>query len=356
MESDVNSKNNTMTHSVIINSIGTAKPVASKILADAFEISQELITKLIYGAPSVLLHKVDENLAQKANQTLSQLGLEVSVKESSIEIPVNNETYEISVYLEDIERLPTVTRQVSDFLGCTLKEAFHLLAEPSGIVIGGVSKATVTAFSKRVDARVVASQIEKDTYTIKVHSGENTLKQQISEELGVEVYPFVNVSYTKSQQLWRKYGTSNKLIICNESHQRYELLLEKVINTNPRYREALTQTIGMPVEIIDTVLNNLPVQLDEGLTIQESINHIESYKDFGLICSCRMLDTSDTQMHIDEVVNIEETQKLLSQFVPENQLPENEGQSWSSPFIKKLIARYIESKLTEIKQPLELTN
>jgi len=61
-----------MTSSVIIDSIGTAKPIASKILSDAFEIPQELITKLIYGAPSVLLHKVDEKIANKATKTLSQ--------------------------------------------------------------------------------------------------------------------------------------------------------------------------------------------------------------------------------------------------------------------------------------------
>lgn len=344
-----------MTSSVIINSIGTAKPIASKILSDAFEIPQELITKLIYGAPSVLLHKVDEKLADKATKTLSQLGLEVSVQDASVSVSTNNASYEISVYIEDIEALPTVTRQVSDFLGCSLKEAFHLLAEPSGIVIGGVSKATVDAFSKRVDARVVASQITNDTYTITIQPDEDILVQQISKELKTKEYPFVNISYTDSQRIWRKYGTSNKITICNESHLRYELLLEKVNPSNPRYKETLTTTIGMPEEIIDTVLANLPVQLEEGITIQETIALIETYKMAGLQCSCRPLPTTDTQVNINPIVNLEATQNLLSQFIAEDQLPSKEGQSWTSPYIKKLIARYIESKLTEIQTPLEIT-
>ncbi|WP_299675046.1 hypothetical protein [uncultured Dokdonia sp.] len=344
-----------MTSSVIIDSIGTAKPVASKILSDAFEIPQELITKLIYGAPSVLLHKVDKTLAEKATTTLSQLGLEVSVQDASVSIPVSNASYEISVYIEDIEALPTVTRQVSEFLGCSLKEAFHLLAEPSGIVLGNVSKATVDAFSKRVDARVVASQVAKDTYTITVQPDEKLLQEQISKELNTKEYPFINISYSDSQHIWRKYGTSNKLTICNESHLRYELLLEKVTTSNPRHKETLMTTIGMPEEIIDTVLTNLPVQLEEGITIQEAITQIETYKATGLHCACRALATTDTQVHIDPIIDLEATRNLLSQFITEDQLPSKEGQSWSSPFIKKLIARYIESKLIEIQTSIEIT-
>jgi len=341
-----------MTSSVIIDSIGTAKPIASKILSDAFEIPQELITKLIYGAPSVLLHKVDEKIANKATKTLSQLGLEVRVQDASIPVPTDTTTYDISIYIEDIALLPLITKQVSEFLGCGLKEAFHLLTQESGIVIGGVSKATVDAFSKRIDAKVVASQASKDTYTISVDTTDKSLLKQLCSELKT-MPPFINIPYKTSQNLWRKYGSNSHLSILNESHQRFEIVLENVVATHPEYRKTLLEKVGMPEAIIDTVLQNLPVQLEEGLPIQEAIQVIEDYKENGLACSIKPLPTADCSIEI-EITDLESTQSLLSQFVSKDQLPVVEGQKWTSPPLKRLIVRYVEEKLNNIETTSEI--
>jgi ribosomal protein L7/L12 len=342
-----------MTSSVIIDSIGTAKPIASKILSDAFEIPQELITKLIYGAPSVLLHKVDKKIANKATETLSQLGLEVSVQDASIPVPTDTTTYDISIYIEDIALLPLITKQAGEFLGCGLKEAFHLLTQESGIVIGGVSKATVDAFSKRIDAKVVASQANKDTYTISVDATDKSLLKNICAELKTTP-PFINIPYKTSQNLWRKYGSNSQLSILNESHQRFEIVLENVVATHPNYRKALLEKVGMPEDIIDPVLHNLPVQLEEGLPVQEAIQVIEDYKNDGLNCSIKPLATSDCRIRIDTIIRLEDTLNILSQFVSKEQLPSKEGQSWTSPPLKRLIARYVEAKLNDIETTSEI--
>ena len=47
--------NTTLNNTVIINSIGTANPIASSLLADAFKIPQEVILKLLYNTAAPLI-------------------------------------------------------------------------------------------------------------------------------------------------------------------------------------------------------------------------------------------------------------------------------------------------------------
>ena len=199
----------------------------------------------------------------------------------------------------------------------------------------------------------MASQANKDTYTISVDATDKSLLKNICAELKTTP-PFINIPYKTSQNLWRKYGSNSQLSILNESHQRFEIILENVVATHPSYRKTLLEKVGMPEDIIDPVLQNLPVQLEEGLPVQEAIQVIEDYKNDGLNCSIKPLATSDCRIRIDTIIRLEDTLNILSQFVSKEQLPSKEGQSWTSPPLKRLITRYVEAKLNDIETTSEI--
>ena len=102
-----------MNHTVVINSIGSATPRVSKVLSDVLKVPQEYMLRLLYNAPSVLFQKVDEDTALKAEDTLTKLGLEVSVCSKEDKVDLATELVDISVSFEDILQLPKVTEQLA---------------------------------------------------------------------------------------------------------------------------------------------------------------------------------------------------------------------------------------------------
>ena len=206
-------KNYQMENTVIINSIGTAKPSVSKILSDAFKMPQEFILKLLYNAPSVLFQKVDLDLAKNAETILSKLGLEVAILDKEESISITNEQVEVSLFFEDILKLPQVIQQLSEFLGCKPAESLNILLAQPSIVLGGVSEATAEALQKRIDASVCYSNPRKDLFTVYIEDNfpKNDFKRLISkinkpsEEIANGATLIKNISYSESSAIWREH-------------------------------------------------------------------------------------------------------------------------------------------------------
>ncbi|MFK7749094.1 MAG: hypothetical protein AB8B65_11935 [Kordia sp.] len=353
-----------MENTVIINSIGNATPGASKVLSDALKVPQDYILKLLYNAPSILFQKVDEDTAQKAEDTLTKLGLDVSICTKEDEIDLRTESIDISVSLDDILLLPKVIEQLSVFLGCKQSEVLNLMLNEPSIVLGNVSVATAEALQKRTDANVHFSNPRKDQYTILISkkAAETQLRniEKVIKTKAIEkenAYVFENISYDHSQLLWRQYQANKAVKLINQSHQLVSVVLADFDVSNEAHAAFLIEKVGMPKEILEDVHAALPISLFENINRKQAKTIIADCAAIGLNTTIEQDFNFKKKLQIENIEDLENVTKILAQFIDNEDLPKENATNWTSKEeVPPLIARYLLAQLEQVTCNPEIIN
>ncbi|WP_046758282.1 hypothetical protein [Kordia jejudonensis] len=353
-----------MENTVIINSIGTATPGASKVLSDALKVPQDYILKLLYNAPSILFQKVDEDTAQKAENTLTKLGLDVSICTPEDEIDLTTELIDISVSLNNVLLLPKVTEQLAEFLGCKQSEVLTLMLNEPSIVLGNVSVATAKALQKRTDANVHFSNPRKDFYTILISKeAENTQLRSIEKVLKTKAYETASayviedVSYDNSQLLWRQYQSNKAVKLLNQNHQLVSVMLQDFDVTNQAHAAFLVENVGMPTEILEEVHAALPIVLFENLNRKNAETVLADCTSIGLTTTLEKDFNFKKKLQVNDIEDLEKVTQILGQFIPEKNLPKAKTTNWTSnDEVPPLIARYLLAQLEQVTCNPEIIN
>jgi hypothetical protein len=341
---------------VIIRSIGTAKPSVGKVLADVLGVSNELVVKLLYRTPSVLFQQVEEELAANTQALLVQLGLEVEVTAATDPLPEPPALYDLAIFLPNPLEINKVNSQLAEFLGCKEQESLALLLKDPAVVLGGVSAATAAVLSQRVDAEVIITSPATDLYTIKILNKEAAFLNQLDAALknaGLTVNIHAkdtveDVDYTTSQQVWQRMAGAKGIEIYNQSFLRYEIILNSVDENNPAYRQALTTSVGMPPEIIDEVLQQLPVQLHDSVNRQTVQELLQEYNAAGLHCSVAKIPFGNQQLTVENIDHAEQAEAILNQ-VFKNVLIKKETKKWVAPeAVSPVLGRLLAQQLQQI--------
>jgi hypothetical protein len=323
---------------VVIDSIGSASPAAAKIISDSIGIPMEAMCKLFYNTPAVMFTDIEEQFATETVKLLKQLGLQASLLDGEEPLPPKPQMVDIGIYIHEASLLPLVCEQVAAFVGCNKKEALHLLVQEPCVILGNVSETTAEAFQERVAAEVFTSIPMEDKYTIIVDTEDALMLKQLQ---GAFDYAKLNVDlsttkyvdgldYRTSHDLWRKYQGANIIKLRNECLERFEVVLETVDLGNESFRSALTEMVGIPAEVIDQVLENLPVQLDASVHSSNLAQLMAKYKEAGLECSSAKVPISQFNVKLTAIDDLEKTNVLLGQFFAKKTLP-TKVEEWTTP-------------------------
>ena len=337
---------------ILIKSIGTANPNVSKILAEAFQINHEMLARLLYNAPAVFLEQADEAIANKALEILTQLGLEVELLEANAELPKKSEPLDLAVYVKDPLKMMVVAQQLSEFMGIAENDAMQLLLNEPSVVLGGVSLATAEVLKNRLDAEVIASNPKTDLYTIEITSDKSDFLTNFNAALKqVGIQPeklqkqIENVSYEQTQALWKRFPNSKEFLIYNQSYQRHQIILEDFDLYKDEVKSFLTQTIGMPNEILADIHQNLPVVLDESVNHIERDQKLEQYQQNGLQCESKAIPFGKYKITVKNIQNQEKVAQVLTQFYKDAVI-KNNTEKWTAPApMCTILNRYLEKQL-----------
>jgi hypothetical protein len=339
---------------VIIQSIGTAKPSVGKVLADVLGVSNEQVVKLLYCTPSVLFRQVEASLAAQTAELLGQLGLTVQVTDANSPLPATPTLYDLAVFLSNPLQLVAVGQQLAAFLGCTEQEALNLLLQDPPVVMGGVSEATAQALSQQITAEVVMANPKAEKYTVQLCSNDAAFARQWAtacQGLGLQPQPggrsVTDVDYATAQQLWQRLGANKGVAIYNQGFLRYEIILNSINYGNPAWRPMLTDTVGIPADIVDEVANNLPVQLNDSLNRHDLQQLLAQYQAAGLQCSFAKLPFGNQQLTVAEISQPTEAAAILSQFYGPTTL--GNSNQWQAPKpISPVLGRLAAHQLEQI--------
>jgi len=338
------------THAIIIDSIGTAVPAAVKPLADKLEMPFEFILKLIYNAPTVFAKNLEEDAAQKVVAILKHIGLEARATNDPNQLNIGVPTpLDICVYVHDVAKLNNTVQVLSDFLGAPKEETFNLLNRYPAVVLGGVSQATATALETRIDAEVVTANPKATPYMLEVLTDDKMLHHQLTRYLGnynitpETTDPLVvrDLTYVQSQEVWKQFQSTQAIRLSNQAFERFTVTLEGIDAQNPQHRTILIQQVGMPEEILDEVLESLPIQLHDSVSTQKIDAMLDSYQQAGLQCSKARIDNGPRKLVVEEWEDKEKVRAVLERFVPAEELPRNLQAPWQSPVpLTDLMSRY----------------
>lgn len=338
---------------VIIQSIGTANPGTAKVMADSFGISHELFLKLLYNAPAVFLDKIEDPVAEKTADLLRRLGLEITCQETGEPLPEKGEPLDVAVYVNNPMELTKVAGELSVFIGCKESEALQLLLNEPSVVLGGVSLATAKALQSRISAEVITSNPRADHYTIEVVSIEPVMLNQFTASLKNMGFVFdstktkmiADLTYRQAQDIWNKYNHVARLLIYNQSYRRYNIELNGFDPEDAAQTTFLINEIGMPAEILNEVHANLPVLLDESVSINTMLTRLEEYTQAGLRCAAVPLPFGKYKLSVNNITDKKRVQEIVSQFYKDTVIP-GSAQEWTAPQpLNNVLNRYLQKQL-----------
>lgn len=346
---------------IIILSVGTATPKVIQALSEAFEINKELLFKILYNAPAVFLDHADEALAEKAFTILTELGLEVLIQNTDEEAPVQKESLDIAVHINDPVKLSTVNKQLSEFLGCTENESLQLLLNDPCVVLGGVSMATAESLQKRIDAEVIASNPKMDLYTIEFTADSENERLKLinlikNKEITIpegETRWVRNLNYNQMNQFLTRYRSQNDVKIYNQSYSRFRILLENFDLKNTSQTNFLVNEIGMPTEVLSEIHANLPVLLDESVNYGTLEEKLTLYRQAGLTCSEEQIPFGKYVISVRNITDSGKTREILSKFYKDVHL-DKITDVWKAPLsLGGTLSRLLEKQLEYIGCEIE---
>ena len=341
--------------SVIINSIGKANPSVGGVLSKVLSIPAEVVLKLIYCAPTVLFHNVDEVLATNAYNLLSHLGIEAELVDSASYTPEpSTELVDVAVYINDPISLFNVNKKLAEFIGCSEKESLNLLMNDPSIVLGNVSATTASVLAQRLGTEVMYASPQQAFYTLKINGADEVLQnrlvafaQKMALLQSIENNLLKDLTYNTAQEFWKQFGTSGKIELINQSLQRYEILLENFDLENAQQVAVLNNEVGMPISILQEVFDNLPVVLHESVSWFRLSELMKKYKTLGIACTHQRIDAKKANIKLNAVKDLKTTKDILSNFYNESEIA-SINTSWESPKpMQLLLSRYLAALLEE---------
>jgi hypothetical protein len=335
---------------VLIQSIGTAKPGITKILADAFEVNHPMLTQMIYNAPSVFLHKVDDDTANKAETLLTQLGLEVLTQNADDAIPTPSEKLDLALYIKHPLKIQKIAQQLAEFMGINKKEAFGLLIQDPSVVLGGVSQNTALALAKRIDAEIIASNPRQATYTILAKDFTPPFISEfgiLCQKAGHALHQnkISGLTYDQAQKLWIKVQNPQKIKLINEDFIRYKIILHAFEPENVLSVKLLKEQIGMPSELISRLKDHLPIEIVESIVKHKVEPYLKLTKEAGLDCEEKDVSAEQYQLQIQNITRKKQVEQTLDMFFKKVEIKDTQ---WQTPqkldnVLNRLLAEQLEA-------------
>ena len=348
---------------VVVESIGSARPALAGLLASQLGLPANQVANALYKAPSVLLEALPQEQACGLANILQQAGLSVRVEPNNVPRPAAAATFDIALYVSDVTDLPACCERLARFLGCLPAAVLGLLSSPPGVIIGDVSAATCAALEQQLEglaAELVCSRRDQARYQLLIERDPGPSLDSLLHDLrqlGLTPDPHTGqpqgtLDHTSAQQLWRRHQAGGGLRLLDTAFLRYDLSLEAVDAGSQTDR--LPELAGLPAELIDCVLQNLPVVVEEGVAHSALQDRLQRWQAAGMpvrphvasLRRCRLRVPAGSQLA--PALGLLQQSGLLPPDSPVPRLP------WQSPVLHgELLPRWLQQGLEQLDIPIE---
>lgn len=309
---------------IVVQGIGTARPVAAAAIAKGFGLPAEKIVACLYRAPAVLVDGLTPEVAARLLDLLSGIGLEVGIEAHDAPPPPPSPAHDVAIYVREAAMAPAVAEAVATFLGIAAERAMEMLLNPPGLVLGEVSEATVAALSQQIPAdaaEVVASRSDRAAYDLFVADAPTMVLEGLHRDLtargiaalGRDGLVASGLDYATGRTLWRRHQASGAVRLVNQDFERFDLVLTGTEGVpGPEQHTALTELAGVPEDLTAAVLDDLPMTLEEGVTRADADRALPAYASAGLRVAAELVSFQHVGIEIVSSTAPRETAEALT--------------------------------------------
>jgi hypothetical protein len=267
---------------VVITSPGTVDMQAITSLATALKRPVGHLAKMVYSAPTVLLHGIAAEQATQIRDGCEELGLEAIAEIGDDETGAEPDRFDVAVHVTDLGALGHAVETVSRVVGVGPEQAYQMLATPPGLLLGQVSRAAVGALDERfgpgVDLRVCQSGTGPfDLYLSPDSPTTPELTRLCGSQRGLVT---LGLAHAEAKRLATRLPKGSAQIVARDL-VRFDLVLDGVdlptpvgdrsIGPNSQTPAAwVSATCGVDESRFDVLLNHTPIAVKEGLDHQRA--------------------------------------------------------------------------------------
>jgi hypothetical protein len=264
---------------LVVRSIGTASFGVVAALKQVTTLSEQQLAERLFRAPAELFAGLPRPSAERMAQVLRAAGVEVDVVAGDAAVVPGEGDHDVAVVVRDFSRVTDVAREVMRFLGVDARTARGILCASPSILVGGVSRATVTALEGRFAPLGVEIAVSRPAAAVfDVIVGETatpalrarlveTLRQMGAPIAARHEGPVVVTGLDKAaaDRIWEALGRRNPALrVLDRAFERFDVRLEACPRT-PEAIAGLVAITGMPEKVVPRVLERLPVVVQQNI-------------------------------------------------------------------------------------------
>lgn len=344
---------------VVVESIGSARPALAGVLAHQLGVAPERVANALYRAPAILLDALSAHQAEGLASILQQAGLVVRIEDAAAPRPQAEAVYDIALYIEDIADLPACCERLGGFLGCPPAAALTLLLAPPGVILGNVSLATSDALIRLLDGlavQVISSLRSQAVYRLLINREPGPMLDRLLQDVKHIALPVSDGQPTlldqlQAQQLWRRHQAAGGIQLMDCAFLRYDLSLTRV--TEASRTDQLPALAGLPAALIDSVVANLPIVVEEGVSHTALPERLQAWQEAAMPVAVSVASLRRCRLLIPGGSQLEPALPLLLQA---GLLPPDSGVPtlpWHSPVLQgELLPRWLQAGLEQLQIPV----
>ncbi|MDJ0840336.1 MAG: hypothetical protein QNK37_27750 [Acidobacteriota bacterium] len=237
--------------------------------------------------------------AEKITALLASTGMEVACQPMEEPFERGDRSHEIALVVNRIANMPQIVQEVMQVLACDSETAGKILCRSPAVLLGNISRATVSAIQKRFEPLGVSVDVSRPSETVfdifiqpcspetrrrAIQAIRQTGAETLEDALDAQstgALLAMGLDQQQALKLWAGVERSGlPLLVLNRDFQRFDI---RLLHAPPSeaFSDYLVRTTGMPEKAVPKVLAHVPVVLMQNVPHTVMLSCLKELKNFG---------------------------------------------------------------------------
>jgi hypothetical protein len=276
---------------ITVLSIGTASLRTAAAVAQGLGVPTEVAVQAIYRAPATLVRNVELTLARRLCALLSEAGLVVATSPAGTAVE-QGPLLDVAAYFTDPCAIPATAAALNRLAGIDESAALAMLLTPPGVILGGVSTATVEALRKALPPGVelATSATATARFQLLLADAPAIVERGVMTELAAHgITPLApsgivaaDLDHATAQAIWQRFSRTGAVQMVNQDFLRFAIVIDAPTRWTPAQAETLATRAGVPAEALPALAGAGAVTLETGMTMAAAADALATYAAAGL--------------------------------------------------------------------------
>jgi hypothetical protein len=276
---------------VIVLSIGTASLRTAAAVAQGLGVPVEVAVQAIYRAPAPLVHGVDAALARRLCALLSEAGLNVATAAAGTPVE-SGPLLDVAAWFTDPRAIPATAAALHRLAGIDQAAALAMLLTPPGVVLGGVSAATVEALRTALPEGVELSTSNTATarFQLLLADAAAIVERGVMDDLASHgITPLArtgivaaDLDHATAQAIWQRFSRTGAVQMVNQDFLRFAVVIDTPPHWTPAQAAILAARAGVPAQALPSLAGAGAITLESGLPLAAAGEALAAYAETGL--------------------------------------------------------------------------